>query len=152
MYHTIVFKYSLIGRYNEQIDVFSLGVLIVQMISGEYPRIDRREEQLTLAADAQPIMRSVMTSSLDYLPYNRPTASKYCTILKGICDNDRYYSPARLTAPQCDIGILARRWLGQQIDDRCKDIKTALDTTGRRLIVEEGAVLNIGLLSQCDNA
>lgn len=36
----------LTGRYHEAIDLFSFGVLLAQCITGEFPRIDKREQQV----------------------------------------------------------------------------------------------------------
>jgi serine/threonine protein kinase len=36
----------LTGKYNEKIDIFSFGILLIQMSCSEYPRIERREDQL----------------------------------------------------------------------------------------------------------
>src|SRR3546814_204437 len=35
----------LTGIYDKYIDVFSFGVLVVQLLTNEFPRIDRRREQ-----------------------------------------------------------------------------------------------------------
>lgn len=48
----------LTGRYTDKIDVFSFGVLLIQMCCGEYPRIERREDQLAWAKKQSSLTRT----------------------------------------------------------------------------------------------
>lgn len=128
----------LTGKYTEKIDIFSLGVLMVQMCCGEYPRIDKREEHLLQAGARFSILNSFLPDMLKYQPSDRPTASEIRIKLLSIMENDRYYSPLRsFGQPQADIGILGYRWLMKEVEERNKDMKLALEQTGRRLNAEE---------------
>jgi serine/threonine protein kinase len=127
----------LTGKYSAKIDVFSFGVLLVQMGCSEYPRIERREDQLKRAVGVHPVLNSLMTSCMKYLPDERPSVAVICRDLKAIKENDRYYPPARRLSPECDLGVLARRWMNGTIEDRCKDTVLALEQTSRRVGVEE---------------
>ena len=125
------------GRYNEKIDIFSLGVLMIQMCCGEYPRIDKREEHVHAASARFSILNAFMNSMLAYQPNDRPTASQVREKVTGIMDNDRYYAPSRKMLPQSDIGILGYRWMNGEIEARNKQLQLALDQSGRRLVAEE---------------
>lgn len=125
------------GRYSEKIDIFSLGVLMVQMCCGEYPRIDKREEHVHAAGAKHSVLNALMSSMLSYQPNDRPAASQVREKISGIMDNDRYYSSNRKILPQSDIGILGYRWMNEEIEARNKQLQLALDQSGRRLIAEE---------------
>ena len=81
----------LTGKYSSKIDIFSLGVLIIQLVSRQYPRIERREQQLALACTTHPVLSQLMTECVSYLPSDRPTASGVIATLETIKSNDRYY-------------------------------------------------------------
>lgn len=127
----------LTGKYSAKIDIFSLGVLIVQMVTGEYPRIDRRDEQLQRACSAQIPLDAVMKSCLHYQPSERPLAGQICDVMQSIRCNDRHYPPVRRKPPQSDVGVLARRWMLNEIEERTRSVKSALEQTSRRLSAEE---------------
>lgn len=127
----------LTGKYSAKIDIFSLGVLIVQMVSGEYPRIDRRDEQLQRACSAQLPLDTIMKSCLHYQPSERPLATQISSLMQSIRCNDRHYPPVRRKPPQSDVGVLARRWMLNEIEERNRSVKSALEQTSRRLSAEE---------------
>jgi serine/threonine protein kinase len=127
----------LTGKYSTKIDIFSFGVLLAQMCCGEYPRIERREDQLSRARSSQPPLNDLLTSTMSFQPIDRPPATAISDILKSIASNDRFYPPLRRISPQRDIGIMARRWMAESIDERCKDVQLSLEHTSRRLTVEE---------------
>ena len=54
--------------------MFSFGVLLAQIASGEYPRIDRRGAQLDAAAAAVPSIKPLLGSCVKLHPEDRPTA------------------------------------------------------------------------------
>lgn len=127
----------LTGKYTTKIDIFSYGILLIQMCCNEYPRLDRRDEQYKAAISKFDPLHTLITETIEYQPNNRPTASKICEILKEIRNNDRYYPPTRRIPPQCDISIHARRWLEETVEERCGDIRIALEQTSRRVHIEE---------------
>lgn len=127
----------LTGKYSAKIDVFSFGVLLVQMGCSQYPRIERREEQLKRAVCVHPPLSILMTSCMSFIPDGRPEAAVICRDLKAIKENDRFYPPARRLSPECDLGVLARRWMNETIESRCKDTVLSLEQTARRVGVEE---------------
>ena len=127
----------LTGKYTSKIDIFSFGILLIQMCCNEYPRIDRRDEQQQIAIQKNEPLRELLTSTISYQPNDRPTSSEISEILKEIRLNDRYYPPLRHLPPQCEIGIMARKWLEETVETRCGDIRIALEQTARRVIVEE---------------
>jgi serine/threonine protein kinase len=127
----------LTGKYTAKIDIFSYGILLIQMCSGEYPRLDRREEQHKTAASKFSPLSQLLSQTIEYQPNDRPTASRVCEILREVRNNDRYYPPARRQPPQSDIGTLARRWLEETVESRCGDLRIALEQTSRRVHVEE---------------
>ena len=127
----------LTGKYSAKIDVFSFGVLLIQMCCSEYPRIERREDQLKRACSTHAPLSRIMSASVSFLPEDRPSSISLCEDLKSIRANDRYYPPSRRMSPECDLGVLARRWMNDQIEHRCKDVRLALEQTTRRVEVEE---------------
>ena len=127
----------LTGRYTAKIDMFSFGVLFSQMCTGEYPRIDRREDQLKAACQKYPPLQGYLTDLVAFHPSERPSSALLCDGLKELRHNDRYYPPARRLSPQCDVGVMARRFLEDSVMQRCGDIKLALEQTARRLASEE---------------
>ena len=127
----------LTGKYTSKIDIFSFGVLLVQMCCQEYPRIDRREDQLQKACESHTALDQVLRRTLSFQPSDRPTAQMISEQLKVLKANDRYYPPIRKVSPQSDVGILARRWLHAEIEERCRSTKIALEQTSRRLTAEE---------------
>jgi serine/threonine protein kinase len=127
----------LTGKYDEKIDIFSFGVLIAHMSTGNYPRIDKREEQRLHAVNTYPVLAKLITECMSFQPAERPTAASICEQLYDIRKNDRHYPPARRLPPQSDVGVMARRWITEQVETRCKDVKLALEQTTRRLAAEE---------------
>lgn len=129
---------TLTGKYySEKIDIFSFGVLLCQMCCGEYPRIERREDQQQKAGMVHPPLEQLITQCMLFQPVDRPSANGICEQLRLVKSNDRHYPPARRLPPQSDLGVLCRRWMHEQIQNKCKDTKLALEQTSRRLTVEE---------------
>lgn len=140
----------LTGKYSAKIDIFSFGVLLVQMGCSEYPRIERREDQLKRAAGVHPPLKALMTHCMSFIPDERPQAASICRDLKVIKENDRFYPPARRLSPECDLGVLARRWMNDTIENRCKETVLALEQTSRRVGVEEQRWRDeVGLQREC---
>lgn len=127
----------LAGKYTEKIDIFSGGVLIVQMCIGEYPRIDKRENQLALACEKFPPLNTLMRSMLDFQPLERFRCDKVCEILAIIKSNDRYYPLSRRSFPQSDLSILAQRHMESEIALRTQETRIALDQSNKLLDAEE---------------
>jgi hypothetical protein len=127
----------LTGKYSAMIDVFSFGVLLAQMCTGEYPRIDRREYQIAQACDTHPVFKSLIFSTVSYQPHERPTAEFICRALEAIKANDRYYPLSRCVQPEKDLGILGRHWMQAQIDKQCQDVVVELNRTKSLLAAEE---------------
>lgn len=127
----------LTGKYSAKIDLFSFGILLAQMCTGEYPRIDRREDQIARACEAQPLFSSLIQSSVSYQPHERPTAELACRELEAIKENDRYYPVSRTIAPEKDIGILGRQWMETQIEAQCAQVSVELHRTKSLLAAEE---------------
>lgn len=144
----------LTGKYTSKIDVFSFGVLLVQMGCSEYPRIERRDDQLKRASSSHSVLGGLMTTCMNFIPDGRPESVAICRELKTIKENDRFYPPARRLSPECDLGVLARRWMNGTIEDRCKETVLALEQTSRRVGVEEqrwrDEVQHVYYLYQCN--
>lgn len=127
----------LTGKYSSKIDIFSYGILLAQMCSGEYPRIDRREDQIALSCSRFPVLKPLLLSMVSYQPNERPTAEFMCQALEALKENDRYYPLSRRTQPEKDIGILGRHWMLGEIDRQCQDVNTELARTKSLLAAEE---------------
>ena len=117
------------GRYSTKIDVFSFGVLLIQLASGFYPKIEKRDLQLSLASESHPPFSQLMTKCVSFHPDDRPTIAQSIVILEGIKSNDRYYPPARRLSPQSDVGVLTRKWMNEQIDGTCSEITRQVRVT-----------------------
>ncbi len=127
----------LTGKYSAKIDIFSYGILLAQMITGEYPRIDRREDQITLACNKYPFLKALLVSMVSYQPNERPAAEVICRTLEELKENDRYYPISRRTQPEKDIGVLGRHWMLSEIEKQCQDVNTELTRTKSLLGAEE---------------
>ena len=125
----------LTGKYSEKIDIFSFGVLMCQMCTGEYPRIDKREEQISKAISKYGVLKHLLISTISYQPRDRPTSTSICESLELIKSNDRYYPTNRKIQPEKDIGILPRHWMKEQMENNSRDVKIALEQTSRRLLL-----------------
>ena len=128
----------LTGKYSTKIDVFSLGVLMVQLVIGEYPRIEKREEQLARACEAfQGVFAPLLAQCIDFIPANRPDAERVVRDLEAIKFNDRHYPPLRLLPPQSDVGIMARKWMKDTVDAACEDAKLSFSLASAQLAAEQ---------------
>lgn len=127
----------LTGKYSSKIDIFSYGILVAQMCSGEYPRIDRREEQMAHSCERHAIFKPLLTSMVSYQPHERPTAETICRTLEAFKTNDRYYPLSRRSQPEKDLGVLGRHWMQTQIDRQCQEVNTELLRTKSLLAAEE---------------
>ena len=127
----------LTGKYSAKIDIFSFGILLAQMCSGEYPRIDRREDQISKACEQQPLLDGLIRSTVSYQPHERPVAHAVCEMLTGFISNDRHYPNARRHHPEKGIGIIERSWVQEQIHSQCHEVKVDLERTKSRLRAEE---------------
>ncbi len=124
------------GQYSEKIDIFSFGILLMQMCTNEYPRIDKREEQLIQAKTNFPIFNILLDLCLSHQPDTRITSHVIYEKLDAIKQNDRYYPSINKNGPQQQAGILSLRWMNNEIQRRCRDSSTALEQTSRRLTAE----------------
>jgi serine/threonine protein kinase len=120
------------GRYSTKIDVFSFGVLLIQLVLSEYPRIEKREDQLIRACTAHPQLASLMTTCVSFQPDDRPPIEEASEFLEDIKRNDRYYPPARRLPPQSDLGVMARKWMNDQIDTTCQAVNAQVTNFFRK--------------------
>ena len=128
----------LTGKYSTKIDIFSLGVLLVQLVSNEYPRIEKREEQLSKACgNFQAVFNSLMTSCIDFIPASRPDIEQVIEELELIKSNDRFYPPLRRLSPQSDVGVMARKWMNDHIDEVNRDVKLSYELVTKQLAAEQ---------------
>ena len=127
----------LTGKYSSKIDIFSFGVLLCQMSTGDYPRIDRREDQLEAAAERFPILKPVIVECTSYQPHERPSASSLCQTLGSFVGNDRYYPNTRRSGPEKDVGVVGRAWMMREINSRCDEMNRELLSAKSLLSAEE---------------
>ena len=97
-------------RYDTSIDVFSYGIIMIFMFSGEYPNelkrkvsvvegplvlseAERREKYLQAIGNDHPAMELILKCIADD-PQQRPTASEISQQIKGICQYDGKWSVA----------------------------------------------------------
>jgi serine/threonine protein kinase len=126
----------LTGKYSEKLDIFSFGVLLIQMCTGIYPRIDKRDEQLNNATDKYPVFASLIQRCCFYIPAERPSARSITTEVYDIMSNDRHYPPQRRVAPQSDISVLGRRWMESHLEQSVQETQLKLEQNIKLLSVE----------------
>jgi serine/threonine protein kinase len=112
---------TLTGKYSSPIDIFSFGILWSQMMTNDYPRIDKREDQVQSAIEKYPLFSELLQATLQYQPHQRPTARIITTQLRHWQENDRYYPPTRHYLPENDFGFLAKHWMNEQMQQATND-------------------------------
>ena len=128
----------LTGKYTEKIDIFSFGVLIVQMCTGAYPRIDRRDEHVKTATVGEfSPMSPLFMSMISYQPSDRPRADTVCQIITDIRFNDRFFPLQRRQLPQSEISVLGFRWIHEEHERKTEEVRLLLASTSERLKKEE---------------
>lgn len=128
---------TLTGKYSSPIDIFSFGILLSQMCTGEYPRIDRREEQIQAAGEAFPVFKELIEACVHYQPPQRPSASSIARSLRNWMQNDRHYPVSRRQSPEKDVGILALHWMHDQIAVKVHTLEMSLHQQTQLLQREE---------------
>jgi serine/threonine protein kinase len=100
----------LTGSYTPMIDIFSLGVLLVQCICGRYPSIEKRMSDIQESVRKFPQLEPLIRSMMDLDPTKRPTAGQVVSILEGLqTSNDGYANVGY------GCGVLNEIWLSQSI-------------------------------------
>ena len=72
----------LTGSYTSKIDIFSFGVLLVQMCTGQVPSIERRQDHVASAAASFPDLAPLIRRCLDPDARKRPTADELVGLLE----------------------------------------------------------------------
>lgn len=128
---------TLTGKYSSPIDIFSFGILLSQMCTGEYPRIDRREEQIRRAVEAYPLFQETIENCVNYQPHLRSSAGSIANQLRLWKENDRHYPVSRRLSPEKDVGILALHWMHRQIEEQTSTLRVSLHQKTQLLQREE---------------
>jgi len=111
------------SRLSEKLDIFSFGLLLVQMLTGQYPKIEDREQQLKAGIKAAPAFKGLINALLSYLPTERPTAAEVCQELDELRGNDRFYPLSRrFPAGESQVGVQARRWVDALVAETNKTL------------------------------
>ena len=127
----------LTGKYSVKIDIFSFGILLCQMCTNDYPRIEKREEQIHRAKEAYPILQSIISKTLQFVPAERPTADEIGSDINLIITNDRYYPINRNLLPEKDIGILGYHLFTKQLEQQYQEIIQEKHHLQKLLTIEE---------------
>ena len=90
-------------------------LLFLTISTGDYPRIERREEQITTAKANFKALSRILSKCLSFQPQDRPNSQTISEFLRDIQSNDRFYPPSRRLPPQCDLGVMARSWLTEKV-------------------------------------
>lgn len=128
----------LTGKYSSKIDIFSFGVLLAEMVTGEYPRVDRREEQFSAAQGVYECLSKLLKDSTSFHPEHRPTAAEMTAILTTLRENDRYYPISRRNSPEKEIGVEGRWWMREKSESTLSELSLRLEQTTKQLRAEEG--------------
>jgi DNA repair exonuclease SbcCD ATPase subunit len=122
--------------------MFSFGVLVTQLVTGEFPRIDRREQQVAQAMTAMPRIGPLISRCLQLHPERRPTASMALEELKAMkrltTDQNHGVGSSKSTIPHHNYGPLAERWLRSELIESNRKLESDLATTEARLSSELG--------------
>ncbi|CAM9665429.1 unnamed protein product, partial [Scytosiphon promiscuus] len=123
----------LTGRYSSSIDVFSFGVLLAQLITGDYPRLDKRKEQVAEAGSRFSLVKPLLESCLSLHAEDRPAAAEALRSLEVFRADPCAYRPAGHGA-----GILAERWFQAEQKEKSRELEARLRVHERRLAAELG--------------
>ncbi|CAM9339472.1 unnamed protein product [Ectocarpus fasciculatus] len=130
----------LTGRYSSSIDVFSFGVLLAQLITGEYPRLDTRKEQASYssfpvaeAGDRFSLLKPLLERCLSLHAEDRPAAAEALRALEALRADPCAYRPAGHGA-----GILADRWFQEEQKEKTRGLEARVHVHERRLSAEVG--------------
>eukprot|EP00981_Chlorochromonas_danica_P015392 scaffold11948_cov264-Ochromonas_danica.AAC.4 len=127
----------LTGKYSSKIDIFSFGVLLAEMVTGEYPRVDRREEQFSTAQGVFECLAKLLRDSTSFHPEHRPTAAEMTAVLTALRENDRYYPINRRNSPEKEIGVEGRAWMREKAETTLSELSLRLEQTTKQLRAEE---------------
>lgn len=117
--------------------MYLIGILLCQMCHNEYPRIDRRQEQIDNAKKKYSILSPLLTQTLHFHPTERPEAEMIGQQLLSIIENDRYYPISRRILPEKDIGILGYHSMTKQMNSKYNELLINLEKTQKLLTIEE---------------
>ncbi|CAM9120240.1 unnamed protein product, partial [Chrysoparadoxa australica] len=123
----------LTGRYSSEIDLFSFGVLLVHMVTGEYPRIDRREDQVGHAGQKFRKLKPLICRCLSLHAEDRPTASQAQRSLQDLKHDLGLYSPHGHGG-----GVLVERWVREELKETTRDLQQQVLVYEKRLAAEMG--------------
>ncbi|CAN0341971.1 unnamed protein product, partial [Ectocarpus sp. 12 AP-2014] len=123
----------LTGRYSSSIDVFSFGVLLAQLITGEYPRLDTRKEQVAEAGARFSVLKPLLERCLNLHAEDRPAAAEALRALEVIRADPCAYHPAGHGA-----GIMADRWFQEEQKEKTRGLEARVRVHERRLSAEVG--------------
>ncbi|CBJ30261.1 conserved unknown protein [Ectocarpus siliculosus] len=115
------------------IDVFSFGVLLAQLITGEYPRLDTRKEQVAEAGDRFSLLKPLLDRCLSLHAEDRPAAAEALRALEALRADPCAYHPAGHGA-----GILADRWF--QEGEKLRYLQDATERLQEDLLRAQRAV------------
>jgi serine/threonine protein kinase len=127
----------LTGKYSTKIDIFSFGILLCQMCTNDYPRIDYRSSQIDTAIKKYSILSSVISSSLSFHPSDRPDIENIGNMLINIIENDRYYPISRNLLPESDLGIMGYHMMTKRNEEKTQELSINLEKVTKLLEIEE---------------
>jgi len=105
----------------ERMDIYSVGVLLLHMVSGAYPSLEIRARQAEELRNKQPVFHTLAQILLQEVPMERMDVQGVMNVLHKIMFNDRYYPLARRRPnPQSEVTIVARRWMGEEAKNENK--------------------------------
>ena len=78
----------LTGKYTAAIDVFSFGVLVVEMLTGRFPSIERRSSDVEAACEAAPVLAPTIRACLSLSPEGRPSTPQLLAWLEDIAKEE----------------------------------------------------------------
>ena len=104
----------LTGSYTAKIDIFSFGVLLVQMCTGKVPSIERRQQHVATATTNFPDLAPLIRRCLEPDAAKRPTADELVGLL------ERFKLSAAYSEYKADHsgGVLVER-VFRYVPDRC---------------------------------
>ena len=130
-------------QYTEKIDIFSFGVILVQIITRQFPNpsdtsrgseIERRRSHVTMIDMKHPLRQTVI-SCLKDRSVKRPKASELCRTLKQVKESTQYLDSLHYDAKeeveslrlQLEVAVRRRRELSEELQMAKAEVKRLRD-------------------------
>lgn len=105
------------------VDIYSLGVILLELCCNEYPKVEKRQDQMNEANNIFPVFSSIMQSMLSINPLERPSVDIVHQYFYNLKIQDKYYSSLRF---HNNLGILAYHQMELETNTKTAELKLQL--------------------------